>query len=230
LAVITNGSLLWRHDVRHDLAATDAVLPTLDAGSEELFQRINRPAPGLSLRRHVAGLRAFRRAYDGKLWLEVMLLHGVNTTPEAVSDLAEQVARIEPDAIHLTLPTRPPAERWVRPATEDEVEQVAEALSKHAPILAQRPEGAFEALRSQDPVESACDLVARHPVSESEMREALESWAGEASAELLARLESDGRVHRVKRGGRRFWVSAASDFCSRPDERDGSAERPRFGI
>lgn len=56
----------------------DALLPSLDAGTPDLFKRINRPHPGISFHQHVAGLEAFSREYRGQLLLEVMLIQGLN--------------------------------------------------------------------------------------------------------------------------------------------------------
>ena len=74
VAVITNGSLLYLPDVREELAAADAVLPTLDAGNARLYQKINRPHPEITFERIKEGLSAFRKEYQGKLWVEVMLI------------------------------------------------------------------------------------------------------------------------------------------------------------
>jgi len=78
VAVITNGSLLSLSEVREDLSAADAVLPTLDAGSAALFRRINRPHPDFDFERHVEGLVAFGSEFTERLWLEVMLIAGIN--------------------------------------------------------------------------------------------------------------------------------------------------------
>lgn len=45
VAVITNGSLLYLPEVRQELAAADAVMPSLDAGEEKLYRHINQPTP-----------------------------------------------------------------------------------------------------------------------------------------------------------------------------------------
>ncbi len=81
VAVITNGALLYLPEVRRDLMAADAVLPTLDAGNASLYRRINRPWPRLTFERQVSGLTAFRREFRGRLWVEVMLIHGLMTAP-----------------------------------------------------------------------------------------------------------------------------------------------------
>ena len=51
VAVLTNGSLLWRPEVRERLLAAHKVLPTLTSGYEETFQRIHRPHPQITLAR-----------------------------------------------------------------------------------------------------------------------------------------------------------------------------------
>jgi wyosine [tRNA(Phe)-imidazoG37] synthetase (radical SAM superfamily) len=115
VAVITNGSLLYLPEVREELAAADAVLPTLDAGTAELYRRINRPHPEVTFGRLTDGLIAFRQGYQGCMWLEVMLVHGLNDVEQALHQLATVLRRIGPDEVHINLPTRPSAETWVQP-------------------------------------------------------------------------------------------------------------------
>ena len=78
LAVLTNGMLLGEAEVRRALLPADVVIPNLDAGDEATFQRINRPATGLTLAGLVDGLIAFRREFRGRLLLEVFLVAGIN--------------------------------------------------------------------------------------------------------------------------------------------------------
>src|SRR5690606_6540811 len=93
----------------------DAVLPTLDAGDETLYRQINRPHPSLTFEQHVNGLCAFAAMKrHAKLWIEVMLIGGLNDTEPALRQLKQVIDRIGPDQVHLTLPTRGPAENWVR--------------------------------------------------------------------------------------------------------------------
>ena len=85
VAVITNGALLYLPEVRADLVLADAVLPTLDAGSADLYRKINRPWPELTFERVVDGLLAFRADYTGKLWVEVMLVRGMNDSEDGIA-------------------------------------------------------------------------------------------------------------------------------------------------
>jgi wyosine [tRNA(Phe)-imidazoG37] synthetase (radical SAM superfamily) len=114
IAVLTNGSYMDDAAVRADLARADIVVPSLDAVTPEVFQAINRPHRKLHLEDVIAGLKAFRKEFQGKLWLEVLLVEGVNDSDEDVKRLAAVAAEIEPDRIDLNTVVRPPACEGVR--------------------------------------------------------------------------------------------------------------------
>jgi wyosine [tRNA(Phe)-imidazoG37] synthetase (radical SAM superfamily) len=209
LAVIANGSPLGDPGVCEALRPREGVMPSLNAGNDALFGRINRPPRGAGLDAHVAGLRSFHDEFPARLWIEVMLLNGPNTSEQALEEIAARVARVEPDVLHLVRPTRPPAEPWVTAASEEQFEAARRVLGEHAPVLAEKENGRFECFGSGDPVAAAVDLVGRHPVEAAEMRAALARWAGGAAPGPLRRLEDDPCVPSVESGGRQFFVVGA---------------------
>ena len=82
VAVITNGTLLNQGQVQEDLWAADLVIPSLDAVDERIFQRINRPHASLNTKMIIRGLDDFAGKFPGKIWLEVMLVRGLNDSKE----------------------------------------------------------------------------------------------------------------------------------------------------
>ena len=123
VAVITNSTLLSSPTVRKELAAADVVLPSLDAASQEAFMAINRPARGLLAEEMIQGLKDFRREYSGEIWLEVMLVRGINDhDAERIARAAEST---EPDRIQLNTVVRTPAE-LVEPLSQEEMERMLE--------------------------------------------------------------------------------------------------------
>jgi wyosine [tRNA(Phe)-imidazoG37] synthetase (radical SAM superfamily) len=214
VAVITNGSLLYLPEVRQELSAADAVLPTLDAGTPQLYRKINRPHPDLTFERLVEGLIAFRQMYHGKLWIEVMLVRGLNDGEQAVRDIAAMVCRIGPDQVHINLPTRPPAEPWVQPSDAEGLMR-ATAILGHTAHVVQSIEGTFDLGRGHHLTEGIVGIITRHPLREEELRQALAKWSPGQVEEALAELAASGQAQVIERYGVRFWSAAGSRY---PDD------------
>ena len=212
VAVITNGALLHRADVREELAAADAVLPSLDAGSETLYRRINRPLPQPNLERILEGLAAFRRDYAGKLWVEVMLVKDLNDNDEALYDLAAALRRFEPDEVHVSLPVRPPAESWVEPPDEEGLMRATVILSEAARLI-HPVHGDFDLSSDLDVVDAVLAVITRHPLREEELTRALHRWAPGGVAAALAELHASGRVRTITRLGQTFWSAAGAKYA-----------------
>lgn len=187
VAVLTNGALLYRADVRDELREADLVLPSLDAWTEEMFQAINRPHPGLRLGVILEGLVAFRKLFPGRLWLEVLFVRGMNDDPKALPGLIQWVERIRPDCLHINTVVRPPSEPWARPVEMERLEEIRAALGSVAEIVVPYRREAELALRGalEERVEemlrrrplTAKDLVATLGLGPEEAQETLDRLA-----------------------------------------------------
>ena len=109
IALLTNGTLFSDPDVRHESTAVDVILPSLDVVSKDLFTTLNRPAPGLDVKKVIAGLIALRHEYRGEIWLEILFCRGLNDNPQEINRLVEAVVAIKPDKIQLNTVVRPGA-------------------------------------------------------------------------------------------------------------------------
>jgi wyosine [tRNA(Phe)-imidazoG37] synthetase (radical SAM superfamily) len=211
VAVITNGALLYLPEVREELSESEAVLPTLDAGNPRLYRKINRPHPKASFERLVEGLTAFRREYQGQLWVEVMLVRGLNDTEEALREIAAILQTIHPDQVHINLPTRPPAELWVQPPDEEGLLR-ARAILGEVALVVHPAEGDFDLSGYKDVVDAVVAVITRHPMSEEELTHALERWLPGQVQETLQTLHLSGRAQVVERYGKRFWSATGTRF------------------
>jgi wyosine [tRNA(Phe)-imidazoG37] synthetase (radical SAM superfamily) len=213
VALLTNGSLLYRSEVRDEVAVADAVLPTLDVGCSTLYRRLNRPHPDVTFARHLEGLVAFRQMFRGRLWVEVMLVRGVNDTEPVLRGLTSALGRVRPDEIHLNVPSRPPVEPWVRAPDPAAVRRAAEMLEGVAPVRTPPAVGApLELGACADVVETIAAIVTRHPITERALRQALARRAPGAVRAALDALERSGRVRLVVRDGTAYWTAATAYF------------------
>lgn len=230
LAVITNGSLLYMPEVRDELARADAVLPSLDAGEARLFRRLNRPHPQSTFERLLEGLIDFRRIYGGRLWVEVMLVRGLNDDEAALRSLAFALEQVGADAVHINVPCRPPAEPWVKYPDHEGLKRAVTLLGRSAELV-QPAEGGFEIRGEGDVVRAILEVITRHPMGLDELKAALRqriSRRGRPPTEVdldqvIATLEASGEARRVVRHGTEFWTAAGSRF------NDGPAGRRRAG-
>jgi len=223
VAVITNGSLFYQPEVRREVVAADAVLPSLDAGTADLYRRINRPHPEVTYSQLVKGLVAFREEYWGRLWVEVMLVRGLNDTPQELGHLAALLQKIEPDAVHINLPTRPPVETWVQPPTEESLIQAVAILGNTAEVV-HPAEGSFDLSGYDNPVDAIVEIITRHPMREEELVRTLDCWSPGQVNRALAELKASGRAQNIERYGVRFWSAAASYY---PDDEQSQRTAPR---
>jgi wyosine [tRNA(Phe)-imidazoG37] synthetase (radical SAM superfamily) len=223
VALLTNGALFHRADVRAEAAHADIVLPSLDAGDEAAFLLVNRPASGLTLAQVVEGLAAFRREYRGEIWLEVMLLAGLSDTPEAVRAIAALARRIEPDRIQLNTPVRPTFDERATPVPGERLAALARFFAPEAEAIAEWGERRDDD-RSKRTAEAReiIGLLRRRPCTVDDVAGALRLHANQV-VKVLAALERAARVHRVTHGGRVFWHAAPAADAEELGGRGGRA-------
>ncbi len=122
VAVLTNASLMLRHDVRSDLLRADKVVAKVDAPNEEVFQEINSPVVPISFSEVLLGIRRFREEFGGRLALQMMF---VEANRGLARKMAELVRALGPDEMELNTPLRPSP---VRHLTPDELAEVRKAF------------------------------------------------------------------------------------------------------
>ncbi|NTW68715.1 MAG: radical SAM protein [Chlorobiaceae bacterium] len=208
VAVITNGSLFYLPEVRQELLDADAVLPSLNAGSEVLHEQIDRPAPGFTFRRHIEGLAAFRTEYKGRLWIEVMLLGGINDSDEALHDLAAVIKEINPDMVHLVLPTRPAPEQEVLLPSPERIQRAIAILSEVVTVV-DPVKGSMNLQSAPDLFNAITAIVSRHPVQQRELHKAIaDCFEGDSdkAGRVMDELLETGTFTIVEHAGESYWM------------------------
>jgi wyosine [tRNA(Phe)-imidazoG37] synthetase (radical SAM superfamily) len=209
-AVDTNGSFLYREDVRTDLSEADVVMPSLDAGTAETFRRINRPHRGIVFESVVEGMEKFRREYDGEIWVEVMLVKGLNDSAEELEAIKSRLNSIKPDRTYINAPIRPPAEPWAVPPDKESI-ALAHAILSDVNVVDITAEetGEFSTDGFTNPEDAILAIIKRHPMREEQVIETLREYKTEEGNihDSLTRLEEGGKIKRVKYRKKVFWLT-----------------------
>jgi wyosine [tRNA(Phe)-imidazoG37] synthetase (radical SAM superfamily) len=205
IAVITNASLLWREDVRTELMNADWVSLKVDAVCERTWRRVDRPRGSLQLSALFDGARTFAASYPGTLVTETMLVQGLNDGAACIRELAGFLARLKPGIAYLSVPTRPPAEKWVRAPDEATLNQAYQILSAQVGQVEHLIgyEGNAFAFTG-DLVDDLLGITAVHPMRE----DAVNAFLARAGAErdVLHRLVVGDRLVEAEYGGAKFYL------------------------
>lgn len=118
IAVITNSSLLYLEDTRNNLMEADWVSVKVDATDEPVWEKINRPHGSIELSNVLDGIKQFAAGYIGRLHTETMLVKDYNDSPEQIEQIAMFITGLNPEVAYLSIPTRLPAVKDVKPVTE----------------------------------------------------------------------------------------------------------------
>lgn len=198
IAVLTNGTLLFQKQACEDIRDATVVIPSLDAATERVFRKINRPHPQLKIDAIINGLVQFRKDYSGQIWLEVFIVPGLNDTEQELTALKRAIEEIEPDRIQLNTLDRPGTVPTIHAATWKELEYVLDFWHlENAEIIAKAQERK-ELLSYRTDVESAIlETIERRPCTLQDLSQFLGLHANELN-KYLDVLEADKKIKAVK--------------------------------
>lgn len=209
VAVVTNGTLLTSETVREALYEADIVLPSLDAADNRTFNRVVRPPGGLNVDQVIAGLAIFRRHFIGPIWLEVMLVRGLNDGPEQLDHLRAAIEFILPDRIHLNTVVRPPAADGAHPVPPERLAEIAAFLGPRCEVIDHLPERTPTGMEASVSDHRILETVKRRPMTLCDLAAALDVFPT-AVVPRIERLMSAGTVQSRLYRGRLFYVAECS--------------------
>jgi len=215
IAVISNGSLIWRDDVRQDLQKADWVSLKVDAISR--WRRINRPHKLLNPKVILDGMLKFAGTFEGKLATESMLIQGFNDNSEEIERIADFLAELKPDVAYLAIPTRPPAVKTVTAANEQVINMAYQIFSRRlgsVEYLIGYEGNAFAFTGNIE--DDLLSITSVHPMRE----EAVIEFLNKASAgwEVVGKLIKDGSLMEAEYRGKKFYMRKLLLDQTQPEE------------
>ena len=196
-AVLTNGSLLYDAALRSELLAADVVLPSLDAASQEVFEKIDRPAEGLLIENYIQGLIEFRKVYKAKIWLEVFFLKGYNDARQELDLLKTAIQKISPDLVQLNTLDRPGTVEGLIPLSHEELQNIIDYWQLPAvEIIASAQVRSKLNSYSGDIASAILETIARRPCTLDDLHRFLGIHVNEIN-KYLSSLEAEHKIKTV---------------------------------
>mgnify|MGYP001394626869 FL=1 len=205
LAVISNASLIHLPSVREDLTHADWVSLKVDSLLPEIWKAVNRPHGKVHLNQIKEGIQQFTEEYQGTLVTETMLVRNVNDGEENISKIANFLERINPATAYLGIPTRPPAEDYVSPPSEEQLNRAFQILLEsglHAEYLIGYEGNEFSS--TGDLETDLLSITSVHPMREDAVAATL-SEAGEDFS-VIERLIEEQKLAVSTYQGKRYYL------------------------
>ncbi len=209
VAVLTHSGNIYDPQVREELSYADVVCPSLDAATQEVFEKVNRPHPGIKVGDVVEGLRKFREIFGGTMLLEVLLVDGINNTEEELEKIGEAVRYIEPDSVQINTVDRPGAYPEAKPLTHEQLEFARSVLEKYHPnvVVLSRIYRHLEKVRfasEEEFIEELLNMIKRRPMTTLDIVASTGLDFFEVS-DVVKKLLENGKLEEVKLNGNRFY-------------------------
>ncbi len=205
VALITNGTLFFDPEVAKAIAHVDLILPSLDAVSQEVFEKINRPANNLTAERYIQGLIDFTSTFKGKVWLEVFVLPGYNDSEEELLKIKEVILKIAHDSVQLNTLDRPGTEEDIRGASRQELQRVIDLWGMdNVQIIAASPQRKNIKSYRTDTENTIMETISRRPCTPDDLATILGMHINEIN-KYLDVLDADGKVEISKQARGYFY-------------------------
>jgi len=205
IAVITNASLLNRREVRDDLKKADWVSVKIDAISHEIWRKVNRPYGYSKLYEILDGISNFAKNFSGNLNTESMLIRNINDSPEEIEKIADFIHKLTPKKSYLAIPTRPPAQDWVEPTVEENLNKAYQIFKeRNIPVehLIGYEGNAFAF--TGDVEEDLLSITAVHPMRSDGVEEYLRKVA--SNWKVVEKLVEKNKLKEVKYKDKTFYL------------------------
>jgi len=198
VALITNGTLLYDKEVREAVMLADLVLPSLDAATEKVFRKINRPHKELDFQKYIQGLIDFSHQFNGKIWLEVFILPDYNDSREELIEMKKLIQKIQPTSVQLNTLDRPGTVPNLKGATREQLQEIVDFWQMdHVEIIAAvKPKEDQQSYR-KDTNTAILETVVRRPCTQEDLATMLGLPICKIN-EHVNILEQEGKIESLK--------------------------------
>jgi wyosine [tRNA(Phe)-imidazoG37] synthetase (radical SAM superfamily) len=163
------------------------------------------PVPSRRLGRILEGLSEFTRVFKGELATETMLIQGFNDCPEEIEKISVFVAGLKPKKSYISVPIRPPAEKWVHSPDEHSLNLAHQVFSEKlidTELLIGYEGNAFSFTGNVE--EDLLSIMSVHPMREDAVHRFLKK--AKADPSTVRKLVKAGKLVEIQYRDWKFYV------------------------
>lgn len=204
-AVISNSSMISDENVRKELKYADWVSLKIDAVTEKIWKKIDRPHGSLNLSEILEGIEIFSKEYMGEFATETMLVKGINDNQEEIEKIADFIKKLNTDHSYIAVPTRPPAEYYVEKAEPEEINmayQIFKSRGINTEYLIGYEGNKFSSTGNLE--KDLLNITAVHPLKEEAVAELIKKTGSEWKD--IERLIAEAKIIETEYGGEKYYL------------------------
>ncbi|MCX8029242.1 MAG: radical SAM protein [Brevinematales bacterium] len=217
IAVLTHSGNIYEEEVRKGLSFADVVCPSLDAASQEIFEKINRPDKTIKIQNVIEGLIKFREEFKGKILLEILLVKGINDTEDELQKIGKTCSLIRPDMVQINTVDRPGAYSSAIPLSSEELQKAKQIISSFYPkveVLSRHYSNPEPIKKSEEEIsEDILSILKRRPLTVLDIviSEGIEFFKAK---EIVNKLLNQNKIEEVILNGNRFYKLPTRTFTN----------------
>ena len=202
VVVLTGGGILYKEDVADDIKNADLIKVSLDAPNDKILKKINRPNNNINFKKNLDGLKQLLDSFNGKVWLEIMLVKGINDAIKTANEFKNIIEDIDAigngiEKIHLNTTVRPTGGKNVLIPDLKRLLEIKEILGEKAKIIKYK-ETKLQDKQRKNLENDIIELAKRRPVSAKDISGSLEVNLNEvikSLRELLIKSKIKNKVY-----------------------------------
>jgi len=205
IAVITNSSLIDKKEVRDALLKSDWVSLKIDTVNKETWKKIDRPHGSLKLKEILKGIKFFSKNFKGDLVTETMMIKDINDNDIEIENTANFISELNQKISYISIPIRPPAEKWVKAADEEKINkayQIFKERNINVEYLIGYEGNAFAQTGNIE--EDILSITSVHPMKKEAVEELLKK--ADSNWNLIEKLIKEKKIKEVKYKENKFYM------------------------
>ncbi len=205
VVMLTSGGLLGFKGTIDEIKEADLIKVSLDAPNDKLLKKINRPHREISFDRNILGLKELLDSYGGKVWLEIMLISGINDSGEVLAQFKDLLESLDGgiEKIHINTPVRPAGIGNLEIPPAEKLNEAKKIFGTRAEIIGKVKKSNIS-LKLKDLEDDIYQIIKRRPATVMDISDSLGINPNQ-SIKAVNKLLGENKIKSIIKQNKRYY-------------------------